>query len=250
MNTKKIIRAFSALHIECHEEQAETFCRFYNLLVEKNKVMNLTRITDFDDFVIKHLADSLTPALLKQESPALIDAFTQENTRILDLGTGAGFPGIPLAVMFEKPHYTLMDSLNKRIRFLEEAVAECSIDNVHLLHARAEEMGKNSTYRESFDIVTSRAVANLSTLSEYALPMTKVGGCFISYKGGDAAEEIRAAAHAIRELGGELSLTHEFILPQTEAAEEIRRTLILIKKIRHTPKKYPRQPGMAQKNPL
>ena len=250
MNTEKIIRALAALGLSCDETQAEIFCRFYELMVEKNKVMNLTRITDFDAYVTKHVVDSLSLCLLKQDYPEVIASLSDKTTTILDLGTGAGFPGVPLAVMYPGPHYTLMDSLNKRITFIEEAVAKCSITNIKALHGRAEEMGRDKRYREQFDLCTSRAVANLSTLTEYALPLIKPQGYFIAYKGGEAEEEIRAAEHAIAELGGTLLAAHPFALPQEEGAEALHRTLVLIQKKKPTPKKYPRQAGTAAKNPL
>ena len=244
---KKIREIIQNIGIECGIEQAEKLCHFYNMIVEKNKYVNLTRITEFDDFVIKHIADSLSIYLLNDVSTKPIKLLESSKSRVLDLGTGAGFPGVPLAVLFPKPQYFLMDSLRKRIDFLEEALEKLSVGNAIPVHGRAEEMAKNENYREKFDICTSRAVANLSTLSEYAIPFVRKGGYFISYKSGDVEIEIINAKTAISKLSGKLNDVYSFKLP---GADDINRTLVLIKKEKPTPKKYPRQAGTPKKNPL
>lgn len=262
---EKINHALNLLHISLTEEQLKKFYNFYNLTVEKNKQINLTTIIDFDEFILKHYMDSLSIDLLRNESKEVTECLESSHTKVLDLGTGGGYPGIPLALYYEKSHFTLMDSLQKRIRFLEEAVANLAVANVSPIHGRAEEFARKSEYREQFDLCTSRAVANLSTLCEYALPFVKIGGCFVSYKSGQAQEEIEAAKNAIQVLGGKIISTYNFSLPLDYASidtfsqntEEqptdetvMYRTLIVIKKIKETPKKYPRKAGTPSKDPI
>lgn len=209
---------------------------FYEMLVEKNKVMNLTAITDFDEVIVKHFADSLS---IGKVMPSNINT-------VCDLGTGAGFPGIPMAIAYPTIQFTLIDSLNKRIKFLQEVVDALGLINVTLIHARAEEAGRNKLYREQFDLVVSRAVANISTLSEYCLPLVKLNGYFISFKSGDIKEEVSLSGNAIQKLGGSMEEPVYFSLPNTD----ISRSFIIIDKKKSTPKAYPRKAGTPSKEPL
>lgn len=225
-----------SLSIPLSETQKQQFIRYYEILIEWNKVMNLTAITDFDEVVQKHFIDSLT----------IVKAMPIENQKIIDIGTGAGFPGIPLKIAFPSTKIVLLDSLNKRINFLNEVIKTLDLKDIETIHGRAEDYGKNPQYREKFDICVSRAVANLSSLSEYCIPFVKMGGSFISYKSGKANEELEAAQNAIKLLGGKVLNTTEFSLPNTD----MHRTLITIGKFVTTPKKYPRSAGKPAKEPL
>lgn len=223
--------------IELSEGQLAQLDRYYELLVEKNKVMNLTAITEYEDVLVKHFLDSLS--LVKVIS-------LEKEQRILDLGTGAGFPGIPLKIAFPWLTFTLMDSLNKRILFLQDVIAELGLTGIHAVHARAEEAAKKEEYRETYDLCVSRAVAKLASLSEFCLPFVKQGGYFIPYKSGDIEAECTEAGFAIRELGGKLERKAKFLLPNSDAE----RTLLAIKKIKRTSGKYPRAGGKPLKQPL
>lgn len=217
-------------------DQIDQLDLFYDLLVEKNKVMNLTAITEFNEVQLKHFVDSLS-----------ICTVLPDNVKsICDLGTGAGFPGIPMAIAYPNIQFTLIDSLNKRVKFLEEVVAKLGLTNVSLIHARAEEAGRNKLYREQFDLVVSRAVANISTLSEYCLPLVAVGGKFISFKSGDIDKEISESGSAIKKLGGKINKPVFFTLPDTD----IKRSFVIIDKEKNTPKAYPRKAGTPSKEPL
>ena len=222
--------------IICSDEQLMMLIRFYEMLVEKNKVMNLTAITDFEEVAIKHFADSLT----------IGRAIKPESQKIIDVGTGAGFPGIPLKIVYPGIRLTLLDSLNKRLVFLNEVIDELGLKDVETVHARAEEAASKPDYREQYDIVVSRAVANLSTLVEYCLPFASVGGCFISYKGEKAAAELSEAGKAIKVLGGGNAVSYDFSLVGTDYS----RSLIRIDKISSTPKKYPRAGGKPSSAPI
>ncbi len=214
--------------------------QFMERVLEKNKVMNLTSITDPEDFVIRHFLDSLSI----YNAPAF-----QSAASVVDVGTGAGFPGIPLAILCPDKHFLLMDSLNKRIRFLEEIREEFALENVHFLHSRAEEMGQSEDYRENFDLCVSRAVAKLSVLSEYCLPLVKPGGYFVPYKTG--LEDLSEGRNALRILGGELEGTEDFPkLTGDLSFVKLDHKLVFIKKIKPTPKKYPRKAGTPAKEPL
>lgn len=216
------------------DEQAEMLLSYYEMLVEKNKVMNLTAITEFDEVVDKHFADSLSIVMASEDGK--ITKMLEAGCRIMDLGTGAGFPGIPLKIMFPNLKMTLMDSLNKRLLFLDEVIAGLGLKNISTCHGRAEELARKDEYREKFDLVVSRAVANLSLLSEYALGFVKPGGLFIPYKAGGCEDEISAAEKAIAVMGGRLINTARFTLPETD----YERVMPVIKKHTHTPAKYPR----------
>lgn len=219
------------------EVQREQFDRYYELLVEWNKVMNLTGITDYDEVNLKHFVDSLTIVRVKNMKNV-------EN--VIDIGTGAGFPGIPLKIVYPEIKIVLLDSLNKRIKFLNTVIEELGLKNIETLHGRAEDYAKKSEYREKFDLCVSRAVANLSTLSEYCIPFVKVGGEFISYKSGTSDEEINEAQGAVNILGGKIEKTEKFTLPGTDMG----RALVKIKKEKHTPGRYPRKAGVPGKEPL
>lgn len=219
--------------------QKKQFFDYFELLVEKNKVMNLTGITDFYEVMDKHFLDSISMC----KAIGLDEKSTYE---IIDVGTGAGFPGIPLKIMFPNLKITLLDSLLKRINFLEEVVAKLNLTDVELIHGRAEDFGKMDEYREKFDIVTSRAVANLSSLSEICIPFVKKEGLFISYKSDKLEEELSGVNHVLSLLGGVIEKQESLILPQTD----LFRNLLLIKKVDFTPSKYPRKAGIPFKRPL
>lgn len=211
--------------------------KYYEMLVEKNKVMNLTAITEYRDVVIKHFADSL----------AIINSFNIEKvSSMIDIGTGAGFPGIVLKIVFPDIRVTLLDSLNKRINFLNEVINELSLKDICTIHGRAEDFAHNASYREKFDLCVSRAVANLSTLSEYCIPFVKIGGNFISYKAGDCSEEVDNAKTAILKLGAEIINICEYVLPDTD----IQRNFVNIRKNIKTKNIYPRKAGVPSKEPL
>ncbi|OKZ65628.1 MAG: 16S rRNA (guanine(527)-N(7))-methyltransferase RsmG [Clostridium sp. 28_12] len=216
-------------------EQIEQFYKYMNLLIEWNEKMNLTAITEPKEIILKHFIDSIT--ILK---------YIDDNSKLVDVGTGAGFPGVPLSIMNPTLKITLVDSLNKRLIFLQEVVKELNLKNIEIVHARAEEFGQNKNYREKFDIATSRAVANLATLSEYIVPLVKIGGKIISMKASNAKEEINDAQKAIEVLGGKIEKIEEFDLPESD----IGRTIIIIDKNKCTPAIYPRKAGTPAKEPI
>ena len=216
-------------------EQIEQFYKYMNLLIEWNEKMNLTAITEPKEIILKHFIDSIT--ILK---------YIDDNSKLVDVGTGAGFPGVPLSIMNPTLKITLVDSLNKRLIFLQEVVKELNLKNIEIVHARAEEFGQNKNYREKFDIATSRAVANLATLSEYLVPLEKIGGKIISMKASNAKEEINDAQKAIEVLGGKIEKIEEFDLPESD----IGRTIIIIDKNKCTPAIYPRKAGTPAKEPI
>ena len=221
------------------EEQARQFLNYYDLLKEWNSFMNLTAITEFHEVLKKHFVDSLS--LIKA-----IPDLAEKSYSVIDVGTGAGFPGIPLKIAFPNLKITLLDSLNKRIKFLNETVSELKLEDVVLIHGRAEDFSKPEKIRESFDLCVSRAVANLSTLSEYFIPFVKKGGYFISYKSERLSEEFDSAKKAIQVLGGKYERQVEFNLPDSD----IYRNLVVIKKEKSTPLKYPRKAGLPSKEPI
>ena len=223
------------ISIEFSNIQIEKFYKYMNLLIEWNEKINLTAITEPKEIIIKHFIDSLT----------VLKDIKGKNT-LVDVGTGAGFPGIPLKIMDEEIKITLLDSLNKRINFLNEVINQLDLKNVETIHSRVEEAGKNKKYRESFDIATARAVANLSTLSEYMLPLVKVGGKSICMKGSEVSEELKNSKKAISILGGEIESIDNFKLPKSD----MMRNIVIIKKVKNTPSKYPRKAGTPSKEPI
>ena len=234
-NLDQFKKGLSDLNINLTEKQIEQFLKYYEILVETNKVMNLTAITEFDEVIEKHFLDSLS----------LVRVFDlNRNVKILDLGTGAGFPGIPLKITFPEIDIVLADSLNKRVKFLNEVVETLQLKQVETVHGRAEELAKNKKYREQFDLCVSRAVANLSSLSEYCIPFVKEGGRFISYKSGEIEEEVDQAKRAIHVLGGKLDQVYKFDL------HEQKRSFVIIEKVKKTPAVYPRKAGTPTKEPL
>lgn len=229
----------SELSITLTDIQMEQFYLYYELLVEWNKVMNLTTITEMEDVIIKHFADSLSLVMAVPE-------LNQASATIIDLGTGAGFPGIPLKIVFPELRITLLDSLNKRIKFLNELILKLDLQNITAIHGRAEDFGRDREHREQYDYCVSRAVANLSTLSEYCMPYVKIGGYFIPYKSGKIEEELMQAKGAVKLLGGKIKDVITFVLPNTDAE----RSFVLIGKVESTCKKYPRKAGLPGKEPL
>lgn len=236
-NIEKFKSGLLDLGIELTQNQIDQFLTYYEMLIEKNKVMNLTAITEFDEVIEKHFLDSLS--LIKVRD-------LHNRTNVLDLGTGAGFPGIPLKIAFPELNITLMDSLNKRILFLQDVINELGLTDIEAVHGRAEEAARNKKYREKYDLCVSRAVANISTLSEYCLPFVKVGGQFISYKSGNIDEELDSAKKGIKILGGTITDVHKFDLGENKQG----RSFVIIDKNQPTPKTYPRKAGTPSKNPL
>ncbi len=226
--------------IQLDDLQVKQFLMYYELLVEWNKVMNLTAITEYKQVVEKHFVDSISLIHVLDKQ------YLDDNKSMIDIGTGAGFPGIPLKIVFPNLRVTLLDSLNKRITFLNEVIKKLKLENIETIHGRAEDYARQIKYREQYDICVSRAVANLATLSEYCLPYTKEKGIFISYKSDHVDEEIENSKNAIKILGGKIEKIERFILPDTD----IKRAIIKIKKERLTEKKYPRKAGMPSKEPL
>ncbi len=219
------------------EKQINQFLKYYELLVEWNEVMNLTAITEYDEVMKKHFIDSLS--LIKTYD-------VDREVSVIDVGTGAGFPGLALKIAYPKLKVTLLDSLNKRINFLNEVILQLRLTGVETVHGRAEDFAKPGKLREKYDLCVSRAVANMSTLTEYCLPFVKVGGEFISYKSEKIDEEMTKAKHAISLLGGKPQRNEEFYLPDSD----IYRNLVVIKKTKETPKKFPRKAGLPSKEPL
>ena len=232
---QKIDKYLNELQIKLDKKQLNQFFDYMNLLIDWNKKINLTAITLPEEIILKHFIDSMT-----------ISKYIPQDAYLVDVGTGAGFPGIPLKILRKDIKIVLVDSLNKRINFLNEVINKLQLDNIKTIHARAEEFGQDKNYRESFDIVTSRAVANLSTLSEYLLPLVKVDGKCICMKGPNINEEIEQGKNAIKVLGGTISNIYEFNLPLSD----IGRTIIEISKKSSTNLKYPRKAGMPSKEPL
>lgn len=237
----KFQRGLEYIGISLSELQIQQFMTYYELLIEKNKVMNLTAITEFDEVIEKHFIDSL----LLAKSVDL-----NENLKVIDLGTGAGFPGIPIKIAFPQIHMVLADSLNKRIKFLDEVILELGLDKngseIQTVHGRAEDLGRKTEFREQFDLCVSRAVANLATLSEYCLPFVKIGGYFVSYKSGNVDNELKQSQNAIYILCGDTVKCDKLTIPGTD----ISRSFVVIRKNAKIQKKYPRKAGTPGKEPL
>ena len=231
----EIEKYLKELEIKLSEKQKEQLFKYMNLLIEWNEKINLTAITEPKEIILKHFVDSLT-----------ISKYIKENSYVADVGTGAGFPGIPLKILRNDINVVLVDSLNKRINFLNEIINQLELKNIKAIHSRAEEFGQNKEYREKFDIVTSRAVANIATLSEYLIPLAKLNGKCLCMKGPEIEEEVTAGSKAISILGGTISNIFQFKLPQSD----IGRTVVEISKVNITNKKYPRKAGLPSKEPL
>ena len=236
-STDTLVRGTKQLGITLSEKQIQQFIRYYELLVEWNSFMNLTAITEYEEVMEKHFVDSL--AAVK------VCDFHQVKS-LIDIGTGAGFPGIPLKIAFPHLEVVLLDSLNKRTKFLNEVLQQLGLENIRTIHGRAEDYAKQKEYREQFDVCVSRAVANLSTLSEYCIPYARKKGEFISYKSGKIEEEAEQAKKAIFILGGKISKIEKFCLADTD----MERSFIVIDKEKKTPEKYPRKAGMPSKEPI
>ena len=234
-NFKPLVEELEKLSVNLSEKQIKQFQIYYEMLIEKNKVMNLTAITEFDEVLEKHFLDSIS--LIRAKN-------LNQTISVLDLGTGAGFPGIPLKIVFPELKVTLADSLNKRVLFLQEVIDTLELKDIEAIHGRAEDLARDKKYREQFDLCVSRAVANLSTLTEYCIPFVKVDGEFISYKSGDCEEEVTSAKSAIFLLGGKVKEIIKFELGESG------RSFIVIGKVKGTPKTYPRKAGTPSKKPL
>lgn len=223
------------INIEFNDKQLNQFYNYMNLLLEWNQKINLTAITEPEDIILKHFIDSLT-----------INKYIENDGKLADVGTGAGFPGIPLKIYRPDLEIILVDSLNKRINFLNEVISCLKLENIYTIHSRIEDFGKDIKYREKFDYVTARAVANVTVLSEYLIPLAKIDGNCIYMKGNEIKEELDNGKNAIKILGGKVEKVDEFELPNTD----ILRNIIIIKKIKNTPNKYPRKAGIPAKEPL
>lgn len=232
----KILLDYSQkIKIEFNDKQIKQFYTYMNLLLEWNEKINLTAIIEPKDIILKHFIDSIT-----------INKYIKEDSKLADIGTGAGFPGIPLKIIRPDLNITLVDSLNKRIKFLDEVISQLELKNIYTVHSRVEDFGNNKKYRESFDYVTARAVANLSVLSEYLIPLVKINGNCICMKGSEVSEEINSSKNAINVLGGKIIIIDEFKL----VGSEFNRNVIVINKCKNTPNKYPRKAGIPAKEPL
>lgn len=239
MNPEIFAEELANYGFKLSSKQKEQFATYYNKLIEFNKKVNLTRITDKNEVYLKHFFDSITPLL------EFSDLFKGEKS-LCDVGAGAGFPSLPIKILCPDLSITIVDSLGKRLKFLDELVSDLSLDKVTLVHSRAEDAGQNKNLREKFDLVTGRAVARMSVLSEYCLPLAKVDGYLVTLKGPKAQDELADAKNAIEVLGGSVKEVKELMLPDTDDE----RTLIVVKKVKATPKKYPRQAGTPSRKPL
>lgn len=237
---KKISESFEDYIGTClSDKQCQDFFDFMNLLIEKNKVMNLTAITDPDEIILKHFVDS--SILIKFYGEDFFDG-----KKLIDVGTGAGFPGIPLAIVCPKAKFVLSDTLGKRIDFLREVLDKLKLDNVELIKARAEDLGKDKKFRERFDHCVSRAVSNIAVLAEYTIPLINVGGTDILFKMDDCDSELSEGSKSISTLGGKFHVKHSYELIQIEP----KRCILEIEKVKSTPKQFPRKAGTPSKNPI
>lgn len=239
MNPEKFVLELSKHNLELTDKQKQQFKLYFKMLIEVNEHVNLTRITEEDEVYLKHFYDSVTPLFT-------FGAVFKDGATLCDVGAGAGFPSIPLKILKPGLKVTIVDSLQKRLNFLKDLISELGLTDVELVHGRAEDVGQNKLYRERFDIVTARAVARMSVLSEYCLPLVKKGGYFVALKGPKAEDELDDGKKALEVLGGKLIKDEELTLPESE--EE--RTLVLVQKVKSTPKKYPRQAGTPRRKPI
>ncbi|GAA0502102.1 16S rRNA (guanine(527)-N(7))-methyltransferase RsmG [Salinibacillus aidingensis] len=223
--------------IELNQKQLKQFDQYYQMLVGWNNKMNLTSITDEEGVYLKHFFDSLSAAFYYDFNKPL---------KVCDVGAGAGFPSLPLKIAFPQLQITIVDSLKKRVTFLNELADQLDLEHVAFYHDRAETFGKNKAFREQFDVVTARAVARMSVLSELCLPLVKVGGTFLAMKGAQFQEEEKEAEKAVQQLGGEWKRIYDFQLPE----EDSKRYIAEIDKVTQTPKRFPRKPGTPNKNPI
>lgn len=231
----KLMQKLACINIQLPESKIRDFYKYMEMLIEWNKKMNLTAIVEDDDVIDKHFIDSLT-----------ISQYIEDNESVIDVGTGAGFPGIPLKIARDSLKIDLLDSLNKRVNFLNEVINKLKLKKITAIHSRAEDEASRKEKRESYDIAVSRAVANLPILLEYLLPFVKLGGKCICMKGINANEEVSNSAKALKELGGEIEDIKKLQLPNTDAT----RNIIIVRKVINTPKNYPRKAGTATKNPI
>lgn len=231
---KEILENSKEINVIITEDEIKSLYQYMKLMLEWNKIINLTAITDEKEVILKHFIDSIS-----------INKYIKEANKIMDIGTGAGFPGIPLKILNKDIEFILVDSLNKRINFLGEVKKELLLDKIELLHARAEELAKNRKYRESVDIVVSRAVARLRVLAEYMLPFVQENGLCICMKGPNIEEELEESKKSLDILGGKIENIEHIILPG-----DLERNIILIRKVKKTPEKYPRKAGIPVKQPL
>lgn len=232
-----LFEGLKELGIEGTEDKLERFVAFKDIMLEWNENINLTAITEEKEVYIKHFLDSAT---------CVASGYIKEGMKVIDVGTGAGFPGVPVKILMGGVDITLLDSLNKRINYLKDAVTKLNLKGVELVHGRAEEAGADKLYREKYDIVLSRAVASMDVLCEYCLPFARVGGYFLCQKGPDIKEELQEAERALEVLGGEIAEIKQYSLPFSDITHNI----IVIKKVVQTPTKYPRKPGKPSANPL
>lgn len=239
MNPEKFVLELSKHNFEVTDKQKQQFKLYFKMLIEVNEHVNLTRITEEDEVYLKHFYDSITPLFT-------FGAVFKDGATLCDVGAGAGFPSIPLKILKPGLKVTIVDSLQKRLNFLKDLISELGLTDVELVHGRAEDVGQNKLYRERFDIVTARAVARMSVLSEYCLPLVKKGGYFVALKGPKAEDELDDGKKALEVLGGKLIKDEELTLP----ASEEERTLVLVQKVKSTPKKYPRQAGTPRRKPI
>lgn len=232
---QKLQEESNKIQIKIEEKESRTFYDFMKILLVENEKVNLTAITEENEIIVKHFIDSLT-----------INKYLINANKILDLGTGAGFPGIPLKIVNKDKEFVLVDSLNKRIEFLNKVKEKCELENLELIHSRAENLAKNINYREKFDVVASRAVANLRTLAEYLLPFVKKEGICICMKGPNVDNELEEAKNSINILGGKIEKIEKIFLKEND----MERNILIIRKIQNTPNKYPRKAGIPTKSPL
>lgn len=232
---EKMEKYLKKIDMVVDSKKVESLYNFMNFLIEENKKINLTAITEENDIILKHFIDSI-----------IIQNYIEEGNNIIDVGTGAGFPGIPLKIFNEEKKFVLLDSLNKRINFLNAVIKKLNLKNIQAIHYRAEDAGHKEEYREKHDIVLSRAVSRLNTLVEYMMPFIKIGGKCICLKGPNIKDEIEEAKNAIEILGGKIERIEEYVLPESD----IERTVVIIKRVKHLPNKYPRKAGVPSNRPL